>query len=374
MSASSRSPHGVRPVVPDHTLRRAEAFLRGETRGWRWSALRLALTPPAMAFSGFMRLRSLAYRRGWLSSFKSPLPVISVGNLSAGGTGKTPFIRYLAARLRERGLRPVILSRGYGSRPPGALLDEEGASLERDLGDVRVLQGKKRSAIARRLAETGDRSAVLILDDAMQHLGLRRDLEIILVDATSPFGSGWTFPAGILREPPSALRRGNLILVTHPDDVSPDDLLALQKRLAKVAPDALLGTARHVPTRLLPEGRWPEDLLGEGVFLVSGIARPETFERSVRRAGVNVLGRHNFPDHFAYSEAECRAVSEAAKAAGADIVLATGKDEPKLAPLISGSEVPWRFLEVEVRPDEETEVHLEELIETMLARTERQPS
>ena len=167
---------------------------------------------------------NLAYSRGWKRSYRVAAPVVSVGNLTMGGTGKTPCVEYVAGFYRKHERRVAILSRGYGSQCGG--LNDEGLVLSENVPDAPPYQGADRVALARAAIEESE-SEVLILDDGFQHRRLARDLDLVLIDATRPWGYGFLPPRGLLREPPSSLRRADGVVLTRCDQAAPDALSAL---------------------------------------------------------------------------------------------------------------------------------------------------
>ena len=325
-----------------------ESFLRGESPGLLPRFLRLPLVPPALAFGGIVALRSRLYQGGIFPSQSLGLPVLSIGNLVAGGTGKTPFIRRLATLLLERGEHPCVLSRGYGVSSTRSELDEEGESLQRDLPKVPVIQGADRAAaLAKHLSGARTPSCIL-LDDGGQTLGLKRDLNVFLVDASLPFGSGWPLPAGILREfPKTALRRADVVVLTRCDQVSPEDVSSLEERLRSWSGGVSILRSHHKPRALLPDARSPDSLRGRSVVCVSGIASPSAFQGTLRSLGAEIVGALELPDHHRFQPKDVVSAENLATERGAEMIVATGKDEPKLRDL-TGGRSRWRFLEVDV--------------------------
>jgi tetraacyldisaccharide 4'-kinase len=285
----------------------------------------------SLAFGAIVRVRGALYDRGWLAAERAARPVISVGNLAVGGTGKTPFVLLLVKKLAARGETPAILSRGYGAkRPPRhAAVVSRGRGPELDAhvaGDEPVLLAKKSSArvvIARRRIEAAKIAAgelgatVLVLDDGFQHRRLARDLDIVLLDAADPFAGGRLLPSGRLREPPSALdRAGLLVLVGDPD--------------ARFDRPAVRVIARAAPP--VPE------IKGRRVALLAAIARPERFESTARALGAEIVHTDFHRDHRVLDARALEAFAIAAKAARAELLLTTEKDAarqplPGLIPL-----------------------------------------
>ncbi|HEY6912464.1 MAG TPA: tetraacyldisaccharide 4'-kinase, partial [Myxococcales bacterium] len=252
-----------------------------------WSLL---LAPAEAAWRAGAALHRLASR-----PVKARVPVISVGNLTVGGAGKTPIALELASRLSRRGRRPAVLSRGYGRRSRAAVMVRADArALE--VGDEPLLMarrgltvwvGPRRAALAARAVEEG--ADVLLLDDGLQHHALARDLDVIAADASNLFGNGALLPRGPLREPPSALSRvrNGLLWLTRCD-------LPLDPRAATLRAFPLVESAYQARA----------DLRGRRVFLFAGIARPDSFVETVRGLGAQIAGTRWFRDHHPFSARE----------------------------------------------------------------------
>lgn len=266
------------------------------------------LAPPALLLGWASRLRAALYDRRLLGAFEAGVPVVSLGNLTAGGTGKTPAAVLVVESLRARGHTPALLSRGYGAREGAP--NDEALELARLLPGVDHVQDPDRVAGARRLVDRG--ATVIVLDDGFQHRRLARDVDLVLVDATRPLGlpapdAGGEpveafLPRGLLREPPAALARAHGVLLTRTDQVDAAVLEALEVRVAGWAPGVPVLHTRHAPARLLtPEGPRPlEDLAGREVRLLSGIGNPGAFEATVRGLGARIREHRAYPDHHAF--------------------------------------------------------------------------
>ena len=291
------------------------------------------LRVPAAVFAGGVALRSFLYDRGWLPVERLATPVISVGNLSSGGTGKTPMVAWLAGQLRRRGLRAGVLSRGYGAAPGG--LNDEGLELARRLADLPQVQDRDRAAGGRRLEGRG--VDVILLDDGFQHRRLQRDLDLVLVDCTRPFGlapptAGGApvralLPRGLLREPLSALRRADAVVLTRVDAVSEEEREELARCLERASPGTPRVEATHVVHRIRTpdarDGAGLGALQGRAVDLVSAIGNPEAFERTVRALGGVVVEHRILPDHHSYEARDLAGL-------GARPLVTTAKDAVKL--------------------------------------------
>jgi tetraacyldisaccharide 4'-kinase len=253
-----------------------------------------AWSAPLLALSAVYRAGTALHRRV-VRPVKLEVPVISVGNLTVGGAGKTPVTLELAQRLSASGRRPAVLSRGYGrrSREPLEVFPETPAEIAGDepvllaRRGCTVFVGPRRAELARSAMRRG--ADVLLLDDGLQHHALARDLDVIVADASNPFGNGRLLPAGPLREPASALRRvrRGLVWLTRCD----------QPRDARTA---ALGGFPSVESAYSAQA----ELRGKRVFLFAGIARPERFAQTVRALGAEIAGTRWFPDHHFFSPRE----------------------------------------------------------------------
>ncbi len=305
--------------------------------------LRLAETPYALA----MRVRNWRFDNRPKLSVEVSRPVISVGNLTLGGTGKTPVVKWLARKLRAEELRVAILSRGYGAEASG--VNDEALELELALPDVPHLQDRERVAIANIAIDELDMQ-VLLLDDGFQHRRLRRDFDLVLLDATEPFGFQHVFPRSALREPLSGLRRANAVCLTRSDAIPSTRREAIRSVVERHAPQALWCEARHAPQQLVNStGETAElsQLAGRKVLACCGIGNPAAFQASLVSAGAEVVGCCEFPDHHNYHRDDVERIASTAKSTGADWIVTTCKDLVKLG-ADSLEEFPLWALAIEV--------------------------
>ncbi len=320
-------------------------------------ALEHLLRPLAPLYGLATRLRARAYRSGMLPSHQLPVPVVSVGNLTFGGTGKTPTVVALVRDLVRRGRHPGVLTRGYrrqGDAPvllvgpdPGvavATTGDEPAELARRLPGVPVAVDADRvRGAAAALAMGAD---ILLLDDGFQHLRLQRDLDLVLIDAGDPWGGGALPPRGRLREPADALARASAVLLTKLP--SPPDAVAagIEERVRELAPGTPVLWSRMVPrsVRTPEEALQPDALAGRRVLAFAGLGRPRGFSALLEEAGAQVVASRWFPDHHAYSSADLEEVTSAARYHGA-VPVTTVKDAVKLPP-----DAPVWVVEAEVEP------------------------
>jgi tetraacyldisaccharide 4'-kinase len=305
------------------------------------------LALPELAFRAGVALRSLGYQRGFLPAFRAAAPVVSIGNVAVGGAGKTPAAIAVAERLRARGRRVAVLSRGYGARRgdarvvshgagrvmPAADAGDEPALLAGRLAGVAVLCGPRRAELARLATSAG--ADALVLDDGFQHRALARDLDVVVLDAANPFGNGRLLPRGPNREPPGALSRAGLVWLSRVDQARPGTLAPL-RALAREATGREPVESCHAPVEVLDgalvRAHGLEALRGTRVLLLCGIARPEGFRRTVEGLGAAVARERAFPDHHDFTPAELDEALAAAAAAGCDAVVLTEKDAVRLQP------------------------------------------
>jgi tetraacyldisaccharide 4'-kinase len=269
------------------------------------------------------------------------VPVVSVGNLTVGGTGKTPCVEYVAHFYRRRELRVAVLSRGYGGRGG---YNDEALVLEENLPDVPHLQGADRVALARVAVEELE-SEVLVLDDGFQHRRLARDLDVVLIDATQPWGHGYLLPRGLLREPPAGLRRAGTVVLSRVDQVAAGELDRLRQRAARFAPGVPVAETRHRPVELVNSEhatRPVEDLKDRPVGAFCGIGNPEAFRRTLADLGTSVVAFRSFPDHYAYARTDVEDLRTwARQQTSADLVITTQKDLVKLCVSQLGGKELW---------------------------------
>ncbi|MBI2543662.1 MAG: tetraacyldisaccharide 4'-kinase [Candidatus Rokubacteria bacterium] len=263
-------------------------------------AVALGLSAVTAGYRGLLEVRERLYGWGVLRSRRLPCPVISIGNLTLGGSGKTPAVEMAVRTLRESGVRPAVVSRGYGRR--------------------RCLEGFGVDA--------------LVLDDAFQHRTLEKDLEIVLVPGRSPWGNGHLFPRGPLREPVSALARAHLVVVVGGDS---HERASVRGDVRRHNPTAPIVAADYQPLECWQVRETtpcaPDTLRGRRLLGFAGIARPDGFRRTVERLGVPLVGLVEFPDHHWYEPEDLAAMVRQAEAAGAEGLITTEKDYVRLSAL-----------------------------------------
>ncbi len=327
---------------------RACARLAAAWRAGLPAPLGLALTPVAWGYRAGLVAREAAYAGGLLRRGRAGRPVVSIGNLTVGGTGKTPAVELVARWLAEDGRRVAVVSRGYGRRRGApveivsdgraVLADVERAGdepllLARRLPGVPVVVGADRLAAAR-AAAARFRPDVVLLDDGFQQRRLVKDVEIVCLDARAPWGRGGLFPRGTLREPPGALRRAHLLILTHAG--ARDGLDPLVRDGAGAAPWFPAALAVEGVGRLGRAGTDPVTRIqGRPLLAFAGIAAPEGLASTLREAGVAVRDLVAFPDHHPYRAADLRALAARARAVGAEALVTTEKDAVRLGGVLA---------------------------------------
>jgi len=347
--------------------------------GKRAAVLRWFLYALSWLFRGGVQTRLWLYRQRFIREHSPACLVISVGNLTVGGTGKTPVVEKFARTLQDRGRRVAILSRGYkAKRPPlfrrlqrkwlgmerrkprivhdgtRLLLDsrfagDEPYMLAKSLGDIIVLVDKDRVRAAL-YAIRELKCDTLILDDGMQYLTLKHRLEVCLIDAQAPFGNEFLLPRGTLREPPANLRRANYIFITK----SPaSGNAALIERLRQFNRTAEIIETKHEALYLqnlyVADDRRPlEFLAGKFVAAISGIARPESFEEKLTALGATLEITKRFADHHRFTDEELREFSDRCARRDLDCIVTTEKDSVRFPAKFEGLDVPVYYLRVEI--------------------------
>jgi len=314
---------------------------------------------PAKLYELGVRARAALYEIGLFETRRLKAPVISVGNLTVGGAGKTPCVAFLARFLRGAGYEVAILSRGYKRESRGRVEVSNGKEIlcgPNESGDepfllakscpgARVVVDRDRYAAGKWLEERG-RISAFILDDGYQHLRLARDLNLLLIDASDPPDQTKVIPFGRLREPITAMRRADAVIVTRSDQ--PFDRPALENAIRRFArADRPIFYARHKMTELTRlDGAGsvsPVDFAGRRVAAVSGVARPDRFVADLERLGMEIALRRDFDDHHRYTREELSVIVERAREARAEAVITTEKDAANLPADFAGSSEPPIF-------------------------------
>lgn len=294
------------------------------------------------------------YRQGITRSHDLGVPVISVGNLTVGGTGKTPLVAFVAKALAENGRKVCILTRGYKRENPNERIlvsdgqnilaevkqsgDEPYELAQKLLGIASVIADKDRTA-AGLWAKENLGSDAFVLDDGFQHFQLKRSLDLVTVDATDPFGNGWLLPQGTLREPVENLARAGAIILTRANLAEPDKVDALKAKVQGLAPAAAVFTSQNKTSNIIPLAKLFDNketvpitslLPKTRTLAFCAIGNPDSFFRQLMAEGFELAGTNKFPDHYKYSERDVSTLNDLARKWNADILLTTVKDAVKL--------------------------------------------
>ncbi|NOX55516.1 MAG: tetraacyldisaccharide 4'-kinase [Planctomycetes bacterium] len=322
--------------------------ISGQRRGFAAATLRTILAAAAGPYALVVALRNEAYNRGWLRRYRVPVPVVSVGNLTAGGTGKTPVVAFVTEWFQQRGVRVGILSRGYRAHTTAS--NDEKLVLDRLCPNTPHVQNPDRVE-GGRIACRQFACQLLILDDGFQHRRLHRDLDVVLIDATCPWGYGRLLPRGLLREPVQALRRADLILLTRVDQCQADAVDRIRETVRRAKAELPIVELAFRPWELrntAAETLPPDQLKGRPIAAFCGIGNPEAFRKTLQACGADVRAFHSFPDHHDYSDADRNRLAAMARECHAHWLVATAKDLVKLKETALGGRPLWSL---EIRPE-----------------------
>lgn len=280
------------------------------------------------------------YRTGVFKQYHLMKPVVSIGNITWGGSGKTPLVVFVAQMLKERGLKPVILTRGYMAGTVASSqhnrVSDEAKMLEKALGDVPVLVGPNRIKNAQGFAPKNPVD-VFLLDDGFQHWRLFRDLDIVAIDTTNPWGNGYLIPRGILREPVTSLARASLFVLTK-TDLGKTQVARIKDRLKSLAPGKPVVEAVHQPVRLMNlRSKVPVDLTflkGKKICSFCSIATPQSFEQTLTFLGADIKQKIPFIDHYHYNNNDVELISRYCHSHDLTTVVTTSKDAVKIGPFL----------------------------------------
>lgn len=318
-------------------------LVTGKRKGFFASLLKVLLLPLSWIFQFFVACRNWAFDRGWVRRYYPPVPVvISIGNIVAGGTGKTPVTYMLAKEFYEevslailaRGYRskaenlstPIVLSRGQGPMHPASYCGDEPFMLAQNLPKAFVFVGKDRHKASNMAAKAGVK--LILLDDGMQHRRLARDFEVVVMDACDPFGQGYFLPRGLLREGLKSLARADLIVLNHVNDHS--RFIALRQQIARYTTAPVVATRIEVAQVLDLNGKRVESLQDKKVGFFCGIAHPDYFQNTVKSLGAHIVGQHIIADHMDYDFDVLADFAQNCKEKGAEMLICTEKDRVKL--------------------------------------------
>lgn len=322
------------------------ALASGQRRGVAPALFRATTRLLEFPVAWYVRRRNHGYDSGRLKTTRAAMPVISVGNLTVGGTGKTPMVEWIARWLQSRGKSVVLISRGYGAK--SGQTNDEARELAEKLPDVPHIQNPDRVAAAAQACQQYPGS-VLLLDDAFQHRRLHRDLDIVLLDALAPFGYDHLLPRGLLREPVESLARAHVVVLSRANLVEPRVRASIHERVKWIASQAAWVEASHQPQALigLRNESEPVSLLqGKSIAAFCGIGNPAGFRRTLEAAGAVIAHWKELPDHYRYLPAEfAKLEAWIRSASGIELIVCTHKDLVKL-PIGQLAGIPVRALSI----------------------------
>ena len=312
-------------MISPHTFREV---ISGRSKGLKSTLLRLGLRFCEAPYTLAVNLRNRRFDRGSAEVVAVEVPVVSVGNLTLGGTGKTPLVEWICRHLRQQDIRVAIVSRGYGAEQGER--NDEALELELALPDVPHLQNPDRVQAAQ-IAIEELLMQMVVLDDGFQHRRLRRDLDVVLIDATEPFGHEHVFPRGTLREPLEGLTRADAIVLSRADMVGEAEREKIRERAIKLAPTASWSEVVHAPNNLINsvgESDPIESLQGCKIAACCAIGNPSGFRHTLETLGAEIVAWREFPDHHRFDRTDVDTLAQ--WATGAERVICTRKDLVKL--------------------------------------------
>ena len=326
----------------------------------------LILPPLSLVYGAVMRARLAAYRNGLLKTKRLNAPVISVGNLTTGGTGKTPLVEWVCRVLAREGKKVTILTRGYGrANAAERVVASDGVSVltsAEQTGDEPQLLAENLKGIASVICDS-DRAAagqwaienlgadVLVIDDGYQHLQLTRDLNIAIIDATNPWGEGKQLPYGMMREPRSGLSRADCVVITRAGKESDPAILKGEINRFTAAPIFTSRMQTSLVRRIDAIQPTEVTAITQPLAAFCGVGNPSSFFNHLRREGFILAHTHAFPDHYKYQQVDLDNLCKAAETAGASSLITTAKDAVKLGEF--SFELPCYVLEIEVVIDQQ---------------------
>lgn len=316
-------------------------LVSGKSRGVAAAAARGLLSLLEPAYGAVVKSRNRRFDNVHARPTKLAAPVISVGNLTVGGTGKTPLVCWLAEWFQSRGANVTLISRGYGARR--GQVNDEALELAARLPDVAHLQNADRVAAACQALQSNPRQ-VLILDDAFQHRRIARDVDIVLLDALAPFGYEHLLPRGLLREPVASLARAHVIALSRADAIPAADRAAIFDRVRKVAPRAIWLELEHRPTALVNVSGIQQPLASyreQKVAAFCGIGNPDGFRHTLATCGFDIARFREFPDHFPYPAGELAKLESWAGEGEVQAAICTRKDLVKIPRAALGGRPLW---------------------------------
>ena len=342
-------------------------LISGHRAGFGAALLRLLLGIAAAGYSIAVRLRNFLYSKGYLKVHRADAAVISIGNITTGGTGKTPLVIWLCKQLISDSKFQIsnsqcgILTRGYKATKNSKLktqnYSDEPAILAESCPEIKVIVNPDRvESAAEAVSEFGINT--LVMDDGFQHRRLGRNLDIVTIDATKPFGYGKMLPAGLLREPISSLKRADAAVITRCDQITEAELSQIEKKLGTINPDMIIARSIHAPTNVKSTDNKEislEQLKDKKVFAFCGIGNPDAFLNTITTTGSELVGSKVYNDHHHYTDNCLADIYEQAEGLKADLILTTQKDWTKIISNFKfqisdfESSLPFAYIVIEIK-------------------------
>jgi len=337
-------------------------LLSGQSSGLAATILRFFLYAASGVYSIVIWLRNFLYLAGWLKAHQVDAVVISIGNITTGGTGKTPLVIWMCkqiisdSKFQISDSQCAILTRGYKAAKDsrGKIQDyrDEPAILAESCPNVKVIVNPNRVGSADEAVNKFN-AKVLIMDDGFQHRRLVRDLDIVTIDATRPFGYGKMLPAGLLREPVTSLKRADAVVITRCDQITEAELSEIEKKLEAINPNMIIARSIHAPAYVKSMDNQEisiEHIKGKKIFAFCGIGNPDAFFNTIKQLGANLLGSKVYNDHHHYTDSCLAGIYEQATYLKADLILTTQKDCTKITRLAPvQKDIPLAYIGIEIK-------------------------
>ena len=324
-------------------------LISGKKTGITAASQRLLLSAASLCYAIPVAVRNFFYKRGILKTHKVGAVVISIGNITTGGTGKTPLVIWLCDFLQKKNIEPSVLTRGYKTGRKGIDIDEPAVILQNCPTTQVVVNPDRVAGAALAIEKFG--SHVLIIDDGFQHRRLARDIDIVTIDAAEPFGFNKLLPAGLLREPVKSIARADAVVITRSDQVQAERLAEIEKKILEIKADLAIARVIHKPVSIhTPGGREIsiDEIKGKKIFAFCGIGNPGGFFDTIKNCGAEIKGSEIFDDHHHYTEEEIRQISRKAIECGAEFTLTTEKDWTKITNLNIDKKGNFAFIRIRI--------------------------
>ncbi len=334
-------------------------IISGRSSNITAQVLRIFLIVISQVYLIIIVLRNYLYSKEWLKIKKADAIVISVGNITTGGTGKTPLVVWLCKNLQQEKIPCAILTRGYKTQTKGrgtrddrreTKIDEP-AILSEMCPQAKVIINPDRVAGAKEAVNRFG-ARLLIMDDGFQHRRLARDIDIVTIDATQPFGYGRLFPAGLLREPVNSIKRADAVVITRSNQASDCELKKIEAKVQKIKPDMIIARAVHSPVvARTTDGKEIsiEQLKDKKIFAFCGIGNPDAFINTIGELGAKTVGSKIYDDHYHYADKDIAGICREAATLKADLILTTQKDFSRLSIEKLRPDIPFAYLAIELK-------------------------